>query len=165
MTLPVRWLWLCAALLSQGCASKSESAASPEPSSTAKTSDCSTRADALAFGLSKLSSNGTRFELRELDPTIPVQSATAPGNSWRVALRDSAGNPVSGALFNVTTYMPDHGHAGPPSVGVETSEGVYGIDGLLFPMPALYAVTLSASAGDAEKQSVAIYVCVEASSG
>ena len=44
-------------------------------------------------------------------------------------------------------------------------DGVYAVDALLFPMPALYDVTLSLSTGAAERPSVTVHVCVEASSG
>ena len=161
----LRWLGLWFALSAAGCASTSEGAPSPMPSSSAAASNCSTRADTLAIGLSRLSSDGTRFELIELVPEVPVQSTNPPGNRWRVALRDLAGNALSGGLLDVTTYMPDHGHAGPPSVGLDTADGVYAVDALLFPMPALYDVTLSLSTGAAERPSVTVHVCVEASSG
>jgi len=160
-----RWLELAFALSASGCAAGSEGAPNPVPSSSAAASNCSTRADALAVGLSRLSSNGTRFELVELVPPIPVQSTSPPGNHWSVAVRDGAGNALSGGVLNVTTYMPDHGHAGPPSVGLDAGDGVYAIDALLFPMPALYDVTLGLNTGEAPSPSVSVHVCVEASSG
>jgi hypothetical protein len=156
----LRWLGLWLALSASACASKSEGAGSH-----AGAGDCSARADPLAVGLSKLSSNGTRFELVQLSPAIPVQSTTAPGNSWSVALHDVEGAPLRGGALDVTTYMPDHGHAGPSSLGLESADGIYTVDALLFPMPALYAVTLSLIRQDTERTSVSVFVCVEAASG
>ncbi|MGC4095377.1 MAG: FixH family protein [Polyangiaceae bacterium] len=155
-----RWLGLLLTLVA--CASNSDG----EPSSSLSQSDCSGQADAIGVGLTKTSKDGTRFELRALSPSVPVQSPGAPGNHWSVALRRADDTPLTGAALNVTTFMPVHGHAGPSTVGIESStDGDYDIDLLVFPMPALYAVTLTATMKDAEPQSVAIYVCVEAASG
>ena len=71
---------------------------------------------------------------------------------------------MSGAL-NVTSYMPDHGHAGPPTLGVETEPGVYDVENLVFPMPAFYAVGFGLTLDANVKESAAIYLCVEATSG
>jgi hypothetical protein len=128
------------------------------------TSDCSTRADTLALGSSKTSTSGARFSLSSMQPSVPVQSPGPPGNSWSIEIHDPNGVPLSGAL-NVTTFMPDHGHAGPPTIGVESQPGLYAIDELVFPMPALYAVTFTLTETGGDKASVAIAVCVEPSSG
>lgn len=122
------------------------------------------RADPLGAGLSKTSKNRANFELLMLAPSVPVQSVGPPGNHWTLRATNATGAPLSGAL-NVTTYMPDHGHAGPPTLGIETEAGVYDIENLVFPMPALYAVTLGLTSEAGVKESVAIYVCVEAASG
>lgn len=147
------------ALASMGCASDREHS-SGDPSA----SECSSRADALAAGLVKTTPSAARFTLTSMLPLAPVQSAGPPGNSWGIEVRDANAAPLSGAL-NVTTFMPDHGHAGPPTIGIESSPGVYEIDELVFPMPALYAVTLTLTPASAEKESVAFAVCVEPASG
>lgn len=139
-------LAIALALASSACASDREQS-SGDPAA----SDCSSRADALAAGFAKTTPSGARFTLRSMVPLAPVQSAGPPGNSWAIEIRDANAAPLSGAL-NVTTFMPDHGHAGPPTIGIESSPGVYEIDELVFPMPALYAVTLTLTPASAERK-------------
>ncbi len=155
----LRALALAVPMASFGCSSEHEHSSSAAPQS-----DCGGRAEALTVGLAKATPSGAEFSLRSMVPLEPVQSPGPPGNSWSIEVRDASAAPLSGAL-NVTTFMPDHGHAGPPTIGIESSPGVYDIDELVFPMPALYSVTFALTRAGAEKESVALAVCVEPASG
>lgn len=162
---PLGALALALAFGLAGCSSnQDEHSNDANASGGAAASDCAARAESLAVGLSKTSPSGARFTLTAMAPAMPVQSPGPPGNTWSVEIEDANAAPLSGAL-NVTTYMPDHGHSGPPTIGVESSAGLYAIDELVFPMPALYQVSLSLSRSGAAKESVSIAVCVEPASG
>lgn len=159
-----RALAVVLALACIACSSSHEESGEDDSTGGVSTGDCSTRADTLALGLSKRSTSGVLFSLSSIEPSVPVQSPGPPGNSWSIEIHDPKGVPLSGAL-NVTTFMPDHGHAGPPTIGVESQPGLYAIDELVFPMPALYAVTFTLTETGGDMASVAIAVCVEPSSG
>lgn len=128
------------------------------------TSDCASRAEGVSAGLSKPSMGGVAFTLTALAPAVPVQSAGAPGNTWTVSLADAQGAPVTGAVLQVSSYMPDHGHYAPTAVAVEQGGGVYEIDDLVLPMPGLYDITLTASLSSGSKESVALSLCMTAAS-
>jgi hypothetical protein len=155
----LRALAIALPLASFGCSSEHE-----HSTGGVSQSDCGGRAEALTVGLAKTTPSGAKFSLRSMAPLAPVQSPGPPGNSWSIEMLDANAAPLSGAL-NVTTFMPDHGHAGPPTIGVESSPGIYDIDELVFPMPALYSVTFALTRAGAEKESVALAVCVEPASG
>ena len=118
-----RALAVVLALACIACSSSHEESGEDDSTGGVSTGDCSTRADKLALGLSKRSTSGVLFSLSSIEPSVPVQSPGPPGNSWSIEIRDSNGVPLSGAL-NVTTFMPDHGHAGPPTIGVESQPGL-----------------------------------------
>jgi hypothetical protein len=127
---------------------------------------CGGRGDPLEPGLVKSSSGGFRFEVLELAPPKPIVSQAEPGNSWKISVADAAGGALSGASMTVTTFMPDHKHPGPSNVGIEQEPGVYLIEDLLLPMPALYTVTVKVRPEDsAEDEDVSYSICVSALSG
>jgi hypothetical protein len=121
---------------------------------------CNGRGETLYPGLVKLSASGYAFEIVELVPAAPTLVQSQPGNTWTVRIRDGEGAALEGAALNVQSFMPDHNHAGPPAVGVEHEPGVYTIENLLLPMPALYAITLLAG-----EERVVYSICISAQTG
>ena len=86
------------------------------------------------------------------------------GTRWTVSIADPSGAPVTGAVLQVSSYMPDHGHYAPTAVAIEQGGGVYRIDDLILPMPGLYAITLALSLSSGEKESVALSLCMTTTS-
>jgi hypothetical protein len=150
-----------------GCSSKSDAGEANQTTTNnvqADAGDCSARAEGVTLGLNKLSSNGYSFTLTALDPAQPVQSSGQPGNTWTISIADPTGSPVTGAVLQISSYMPDHGHYAPTAVAVEQGGGVYQVDDLVLPMPGLYDITLSLSLTSREKESVALSLCMTTSS-
>ena len=143
-----------------GCAS---SGTSSKPG--AEPGDCAARTEPLAPGVSRVSDGGYTFTLQTLEPSTPIQSDGPPGNHWTVTVTDPHGAPVTGAALLLTSYMPDHGHSGPPAAASEASDGSYDILDLVFPMPALYLVTLLLTLTDGQKQTVTLELCLHVESG
>jgi YtkA-like len=159
----MRGLALPAAIFILGCSNDG-------PGNPAETEDdaalCGGRGDPVYAGLVKSSSGGYSFEVLELEPEPPIISQAEPGNTWTLAVADAAGEALSGASMTVSTFMSDHNHAGPSSVGIEQEPGVYLIEDLLLPMPALYAITVKVRpAGASEDEDVSYSICVSAQSG
>ncbi len=154
-------LSLAAAIALWGCSSSGGDHDSRE--SVASDPTCGGRAEAVSAGLSKVSAGGYVFELTALAPALPVQSAGPPGNDWTVSVTDTEGTPVTGGTLVVTSYMPDHAHSGPPAVAVEQGDGVYELDGLVLPMPALYAITETLTLPSGVKESVVVSLCMSTS--
>ena len=144
-----------------GCSSSSDHQATQSGISSDPT--CGGRAEAVSAGLSQVSADGYVFALTALEPAEPVQSAGPPGNTWTISVTDPNGMPASGGALIVTSYMPDHGHSGPPAVAVEHADGVYEVDGLVLPMPALYAITPTLTLPSGTKESVVISLCMSSS--
>lgn len=86
-----------------------------------------------AFGLGPRGSAAGRFTAT-LTPATRLRTGALL--SARLALRDPAGAPVSGARIAVDGGMPQHGHGLPtrPRVVAEEAGGVYVVDGLRFNM-------------------------------
>ncbi|MET0794401.1 MAG: FixH family protein, partial [Polyangiaceae bacterium] len=84
-------------------------------------------------------------------------------NTWTVSVTDPEGDPVSGGTLLITSYMPDHAHSGPPAVAIEQGDGVYEVDGLVLPMPALYAITETLTLPSGAKESVVVSLCMSSS--
>jgi len=141
--------------------SSSETPAKPGP----ELGDCEGRAEPISAGMSKVSDQGYTFALESLEPSVPVQSDSPPGNHWTVSVTDPDGAKVTGASLSITTYMPDHGHSGPPAAAVETSDGTYDVIDLILPMPTLYTVSLILTLADGEKQAVTLELCLDVASG
>lgn len=173
-TLERRWraaaAFRCAGLLLAGVsvgASACSSNETPGPSPVPSYGDCEGRAEALSAGMSVASEQGYGFELSQLDPQIPVQSDSPPGNHWTVTVSDPSGAKVTGAALAVNSYMPDHGHSGPAAVGVESIEGSgsYDVTELVFPMPTLFSVSFVLTLPGGEKQTATLMLCLETVSG
>ncbi len=156
---------LTASLL--GCSSKPDAGDASQTAineAPADAGDCTTRAEGVTAGLAKTSTGGYAFTVTALAPSEPVQSEGAPGNTWTVSIADSSGAPVTGAVLQVSSYMPDHGHYAPTAVAIEKGAGVYEIDDLVLPMPGLYDITLGASLSSGSKESVALTLCMTTAS-
>ena len=161
------WSWLFAALLGVGLgACSSDDGPGSKP---AALGDCGGRAQPIAAGMVVTSEQGYAFELSELEPSAPVQSASPPGNHWTVTITDPSGAKVTGATLAINTYMPDHMHPGKSAAGVELSEGsgVYDVVDLEFAMPTLFSVSLLLTLkGEASPTQIAsLMLCFEAASG
>jgi hypothetical protein len=152
-------LFAALALGFSGCSSDDSPNPSPQPG------DCGGRAEPVTAGMSKLSDQGYSFELEKLEPSVPVQSDSTPGNHWTVVITDPDGAKVTGASLSITSYMPDHGHPGPPAAAVETGDGSYDVADLVFPMPTLYTVTLVLTLADGQKQTATLTLCLDVASG
>jgi hypothetical protein len=157
------WPCLFAALLA-GSAGLS-GCSSDDPAKSEALGNCGGRAEPLAAGMIVTSAQGYAFELSQLEPSVPVQSDSPPGNHWTVTITDPDGEKVTGATLAINTYMPDHGHSGPPAAAVETSDGSYDVIDLLFPMPTLYSVSLLLTLEGGETQTGSLTLCLDAASG
>lgn len=158
----LRWAWLLVPLaLSATACSSDDAPGKPNP----QLGDCGGRAEPVVGGMRKVSEQGYSFELSKLEPSVPVQSDSTPGNHWTVLVTDPDGAQVTGASLSITTYMPDHGHSGPPAAAVETSDGSYDVADLVFPMPTLYTVSLILTLAGGEKQTVSLSLCLDVASG
>jgi hypothetical protein len=149
-----------------GCSSQSDAGEQNQTTSNnveSDAGDCTTRAEGVTQGLSKVSSGGYSFTLTALVPAQPVQSSGQPGNTWTVSITDPSGAPVTGAVLQISSYMPDHGHYAPTAVAVEQGGGVYQVDDLVLPMPGLYAITLSLALTSGAKESVVLSLCMTTS--
>jgi hypothetical protein len=154
---------LPAATLILGCAS--DGPGNPD-TTEGDAAMCGGRGDPFHVGLVKTSSGGFSFEMLELVPAPPIISQAEPGNTWTIAVSDASGEPLTGASMMVNTFMPDHKHPGPSSVGIQQQPGVYRIEGLLLPMPALYEVSVTVRpAGASEDEDVSYSICISAQSG
>jgi hypothetical protein len=113
------------------------------------------------------STDGYAFELTQLEPSIPVQSDSPPGNHWTITITDPSGAKVTGATLAINTYMPDHGHSGPPAAGVETTadSGSYDVADLIFSMPTLFSVSLVLTLGDKSQHTATLMLCMDVASG
>lgn len=157
--------WLFAACLVAGAVLGACSSDDAPGAQTTPLGDCGGRAEPLALGTRVTSDGGYAFELSALEPLQPVQSDGPPGNHWTVTVTDPSGAKVSGATLALNTYMPDHGHSGPPAAAVETTEGSYDVSELLFPMPTLYSVSLLLTLADGHKESASLMLCLDVASG
>jgi len=102
------------------------------------------RSETYAAGLEHTGSNELfTFVLESADPAPPAKG----NNDWMVQILDADSNPVTGATFTVTPFMPDHGHG--TSVTPQTSEGTgdYTISPLYLFMPGLWEVTIRVDSG------------------
>ncbi|HWA73734.1 MAG TPA: FixH family protein [Polyangiaceae bacterium] len=154
---------LLAALGALGVTGCSSDEKTPNPSPTP--GDCNGRAEPVTAGMSKLSDQGYTFELEKLEPSVPVQSDSPPGNHWTVVVTDPDGARVTGASLSITSYMPDHGHAGLPAAAVETADGSYDVADLVFSMPTLYTVSLILTLPNGMKQTATLSLCLDVASG
>lgn len=158
-----RWSWALASLIMASAGACSSSA--PPASQTTTPGDCDGRAEVVSAGLTTVSAQGYSFTLSELEPRLPVQSDGPPGNHWTIAITDPDGAKVAKASLLLTTYMPDHGHAGRSAPAVETLDGSYDVAELVFPMPTLYTISLLLTLASGEKQTATILLCLDVASG
>ena len=73
-------------------------------------------------------------------------------HSWVLHVTDAAGEPVTGAVIEVSGGMPEHDHGLPtaPRVTEELGEGSYRLDGVRFHMRGYWEMTFTITAGEAQ---------------
>ncbi len=150
---------LALAMLTAGVAacSSSTGASGPDGGSTpdGDAIGCASdsRAEVYASGMSRPGDQGAlTFVLNTATPAPPAQYM----NQWTIALRDSSGQPVTGATLtapamvsgHLNPYMPDHQHGPPvPPQVTANSDGTFTVSNLDFFMGGLWQVTLDAQSG------------------
>jgi hypothetical protein len=84
-----------------------------------------------------------RYLVELAPPDTPVRVNQI--QSWRIALRNAAGEPVQGARIEVSGGMPEHGHGLPtqPHVFPDGEPGHYLLQGLKFSMSGWWEIRLS----------------------
>ena len=103
------------------------------------------RDDDFVVGIAKTGQRMT-FTLLSATPAPPMRG----NNAWRLHLMDAAG-PVAGATIVVSPFMPDHQHGTPIDVKVTPlpAAGEYELSPINMWMPALWEITVQATAGGA----------------
>lgn len=134
-----------------GCSSTDTPASTPndagavvdEASAITCTND--SRANTFAANLEKVGQGGVyRFVLVSSDPSPPVRGT----NRWTVRINDAAGAPVTGSVIEISSFMPDHGHASSVKASsTEQPDHSYVIEPLYLFMPGLWQITLKATTG------------------
>ncbi len=100
---------------------------------------------------------GRTFVLVSSDPTPPARGV----NNWTVRLLDSAGNALKDQAFDVTPFMPDHGHGSTvKATATANGDGTYAVGPLSFFMPGVWRVTFSVLQDGGTSQDAAFFFCV-----
>jgi YtkA-like len=114
--------------------------------------DCSTiqGVDTFTVPLKHQGINGAlEFQMMSAEPAPPARNS----NTWIVQINSMTsgvvGNPVDGATFNVTPFMPAHQHGTPIPVKITPAgtSGQYTLDPVFFSMPGVWETTISVSSG------------------
>ena len=120
------------------------------------------RGDTYVAGLEHAGKAGLLdFKLMSANPAPPGFN----NNTWVVQVNSMAagvvGNPVDGATFTVTPFMPDHQHGTAIKAKVTPmSGGQYQLSPINMWMPGLWETTISASAGGVS-DSVVYKFCIQ----
>ncbi|MFO0634238.1 MAG: FixH family protein [Nannocystaceae bacterium] len=117
-----------------------------------------TRDDDYALGLAKA---GARMTVTFVD-AMPAPPARGD-NTWRVAITDVAGAPLSGLQLAVDPYMPDHQHGTSIATHVDEADtpGHYVLAPVNLFMPGLWEVTIAASGLQGGDDAVVFRFCVD----
>ena len=80
-------------------------------------------------------------------------------HAWILHIEDAQGDPVVGALLEVSGGMPAHDHGLPtyPRITAELGDGDYRLDGIRFHMSGAWEITINIAA-DGKTDSVAVLV-------
>ena len=106
-----------------------------------KQSPCSRAGDAYVQGLARTSSGATfTVQLLDVDPAPPAMGE----NTWTFEVSDAKG-PATGLEIIMTSYMPDHGHAGPSIDVRERSFSEYQASMNIVLMSGLYRFAIARS--------------------
>lgn len=114
--------------------------------------DCSTiqGTDTFVVGLEHQGASGALdFKMMSADPAPPGRG----DNTWIVQINSMAsgvvGNPVDGATFHVTPFMPSHQHGTPIEVKIMPAgmPGQYTLAPVNLWMPGVWETTISVSSG------------------
>lgn len=139
------WMILCLGLAACG-GSSSGGADAPD------VVDCSTvqGVDTFQIPLKHQGINGTlEFQMMSADPPMPSRG----DNTWVVQINSMAsgvvGNPVDGASFNVTPFMPAHQHGTPVPVQITPAgtPGQYTLTPVNLWMPGVWETTIAVTSG------------------
>jgi len=106
-------------------------------------------------GMKKTGANGLTFILQNADPNPPSRGS----NTWTVRLEKN-GVAQTGAMIDVTPWMPKHGHGTTAVPVVMPMNDAYTIAPLYFFMVGLWQTTIKATAGGITDQAVFTF-CVD----
>lgn len=122
--------------------------------------DCAleTRADEYTLGMIRA---GDRVQVAMLD-AMPAPPSRGD-NTWRVRVQDESGAAMSGAIVEVSSFMPDHQHGSSIVTHVQPTEapGELVLDPVNFFMPGLWEVTLDLQLDDGSEDAVVFRFCVD----
>jgi hypothetical protein len=99
---------------------------------------------------------GARVTLVDLDPAPPARFT----NRWTVTIVDPDGQEVSAEGVTVTTFMPEHGHAGPEVSVIAGSDATFVLAPLELWMPGRWQIDVHVRKGDLADL-VRFEVCVD----
>jgi hypothetical protein len=93
-------------------------------------------------------SNRGQFVVSFESELTPLQINTL--HAWRVHIKTTLGEPVTGAAVTVSGGMPLHDHGLPtrPRVTAELGDGAYRLEGMRFHMAGQWEITLLITVGD-----------------
>lgn len=125
--------------------------------------DCTieTRDDEYTAGMELVGAKGFTFRLVSSDPAPPERG----DNTWIVEIEDGAGM-VDDGTVEVSTFMPDHQHAGSVDVAATPDaavDGRYTLTPVNMWMPGLWEITVEATpagGGIAERDFVVFRFCI-----
>lgn len=140
------WMILCLGLAACGTTS------STGDDDGSDTVDCSMiqGTDTFMIPLKHEGINGNlEFQMMSADPPMPARG----DNTWVVQINSMAsgvvGNPVDGATFNVTPFMPAHQHGTPIEVQITPAgmPGQYTLSPVNLWMPGVWETTIAVTSG------------------
>jgi hypothetical protein len=121
----------------------------PEPDPTCANDD-------YVPGMSLDGEDGARVTLIELDPAPPARFT----NRWTAVVVDAADLAVGADRLTVTTFMPEHGHGGPPVEIGDGGDGALVVDAIELWMPGTWQVDFNITY-DGGVDLVRFEVCVD----
>lgn len=138
-----------------GCTGSNASDAGADAlAETAITCQLDPMAETYTAGMKKNGSAFT-FVLVSSDPTPPARG----NNKWSVRIEKN-GQPQTGAMIEVTSFMPKHGHGSSVAPTIMPSGDAYTIDPIYLFMPGLWQITIKATVGMATDSAVFTF-CIE----
>jgi hypothetical protein len=124
-----------------------------------QTSRCAAedRDEPFTIGMS-VPAEGLALRVVDADPAVPVRG----DNHWMLEL-EVADTATPGAVIDMTSWMPDHGHGSPkPAVITDEGDGTYAIDPVNLFMAGYWEVTFAVTMPETElAQDVVFKLCVE----
>jgi YtkA-like len=155
-----RFVSCCAVALAIGIVAGCGGSSSPGDTTDGGVIDCShdPRAMNYAPGLSVTSTGKQmKFTLLSSDPAPPARGT----DTWKVAVANASGQPLTALALQVLPFMPDHAHGSSVTPTVSTNQdGTYTVSNLYLFMPGIWQITFGATPPGGTADSAVYYFCV-----